>query len=157
MNERLTSASLQQQFDDGFAAARTTEPPLQDVLAIQIAGHPYALRLVEIAGLFVDRPITKLPSRRAGLLGLVGFRNMFAPVFDLAVLLDHATDEVAPRWLVIAAHAPIAFAFAGFDGHLRVPADAIVARASGQRGSEVVRDGDQLRTMITLATLQGGS
>lgn len=153
MSERVSPDELQQAFDGAFAAARTTAPVLHDVLAIQIAGHAYGMRLAEIAGLFVDRPITKLPSRRAGVLGLVGFRNAFAPVFDLAALLGHAPGE-APRWLVIAAHAPVAFAFAGFDGHLRVQAEAFVV---GDTGSEMVRDGHRLRSLITLATVLGGS
>jgi len=155
MSERLSPAALQQQFDDAFAAARTTVPVLQDVLALEIAGHAYAIRLTEIAGLFVDRPITKLPSRHAAVVGLVGFRNAFAPVFDLATLLGHApaSGGAVSRWLVIAAHAPIAFAFSGFTGHLRVPAEAFVA---GEAGSEMLRDRDRLRSLITLATLQGG-
>ena len=151
---RLSPAGLSAHFDESFAAARITAPTLADVLAIEIAGHAYALRLAEIAGVFVDRPITKLPSRRPAVIGLVGFRNTFAPVFDLATLLGHAAGGAAPRWLVIAAYAPIAFAFAGFAGHLRVPAEAFI---TGDSGSEMVRDGERLRSLVTLATLQGGS
>ncbi len=153
-DRRRSPEALHQQFDDSFAAARTIAPTLQDVLAIEIAGHGYAVRLSEIAGMFVDRPITKLPSRHAAVIGLVGFRNAFAPVFDLATLLGHPASGTVPRWLVIAAHAPIAFAFAGFAGHLRLPAEAFVA---GEAGSEMVRDGERLRSLVTLATLQGGS
>ena len=58
------------------------------------------------------------------MLGIAGFRGSILPVYDLRSLLDLSTTE-APRWLVIAAAAPVAFSFEAFEEQIRVPADAI--------------------------------
>ena len=127
MSERLvTAAELRRQFDGEFASKRIVAPVLHDMLAIRVAGHPYAVRLSELAGLYVDRKITPLPARRTDVLGLAGYRSGFVPVFDLARLLGHPAAS-GPRWLVVAARAPIGFAFDQFDGHVRVEAEKIVS------------------------------
>ena len=46
-----------------------------------------------------------------------------------ATLLGHSGTQ-APRWLVIAAAAPVALAFDAFEGHLRASADAILPQQS---------------------------
>jgi purine-binding chemotaxis protein CheW len=124
MPGRWKAEELRREFDGSFALARTASPEHEDILAIQFGGDPHALRLADIAGLFVDRPITPLPSRRPEVLGLAGFRGAILPVFDLAAVLGYTASR-APRWLVVAAAAPIAFAFEALIGHHRVDRRAV--------------------------------
>jgi chemotaxis signal transduction protein len=119
------AADLRREFDRGFA-----EPPLvedfakQDLLAFRLDEQHFALRLAEIAGLFVDKKITPVPGAGEFLLGVAGFRGAIAPVYDLGCLLGLPPGPVS-RWLVIAAAAPVGFAFTAFTGRLRVGAAAI--------------------------------
>lgn len=119
------AALLRQGFDAAFAAP-PTGPAADDIdlLAIAVGGQPYAMRLAGIAGLFSGRRITRMPSRAPALLGLAGFRGAILPVYGLDLLLGHAA--AAPRWLATLAAAPVAIAFEGFEGHLRLGRDAIL-------------------------------
>lgn len=117
---KLNALDLAAEFDGSFALAHREAPVTVDVLAIGVGGDRYALRISDIAGLFADRAITAVPSSRAELLGIAGFRGSIVPVFDLAVLLGY-TSIAAPRWLVIASGTPVALAFEEFAGQLRVP------------------------------------
>lgn len=119
-----SAVELAAAFDDAFAAAQVAPPPQADLLAIGVGGDRFALPLAHVAGMFADRRITKIPSRRADLLGLAAFRGTVLPVFDLAARLGY-TAARAPRWLVLAAAAPLAFAFERFDGHVRLAASDI--------------------------------
>jgi purine-binding chemotaxis protein CheW len=122
------AAALRAEFVRGFAEpGRPRAATGEAFLAIRAGGAPRAIALAEIAGLFVDRRITPVPTSITGLLGLVGLRGAMVPVYDLRVLLGaNPVDE--PRWLVTAAVATVAFAFDGFDGHLRLH-DGDVGRA----------------------------
>ncbi len=132
------AAALRRAFDRSFAEAPSAGPTLmEDLLAIRVAGDPYAVRLAEISGLFADKRVTQLPGPLPELLGIAGFRGMIAPVYDLRALLGHPGGG-APRWLVLAAAMPVALAFDALDGHLRVPREAIVANADPGVRSEVV-------------------
>ncbi|HTT79626.1 MAG TPA: chemotaxis protein CheW [Stellaceae bacterium] len=131
---------LRDAFDRSFAEARRPDPPaIEKLLAIRSGPEPYALRLSEIAGLYADRKITPLPGSVPALLGIAGFRGAIVPVYDLPALLGHRPEEAA-RWLVTAAGAPIAFAFAALDGHLQVAPDAIVAREEAAQPLLYVRE-----------------
>ena len=88
-----------------------------------------------------------MPTPVTGLLGLAGLRGAMVPVYDLRALLGvNPVDE--PRWMVTAAAATVAFAFDGFDGHLRLDPSAI---ARGE--STVVIAGGVTRAVISLAAL----
>ncbi|WP_238013182.1 chemotaxis protein CheW [Dactylosporangium sp. AC04546] len=139
MNALLTQrlADLREAFDRSFA-----EPPRQevaghdDLLAIRAGGQRYALRLSQAAGLFPDRPVTRLPGPLPALLGVAGFRGSIVPVYDLAAVFGGPPPASGPaagaRWLVLAAGAPpVALAFEALDGHLRVPRDRVVEEATG--------------------------
>jgi chemotaxis signal transduction protein len=112
------------------------------------------MRLSEIAGLFADRKITRVPGSKAALLGIAGFRGALVPAYSLRALLGLSGTQ-APRWLAIAAAAPVAFAFDAFEGHLRVSADAIMPRQS--RGEikgfapNFIRADDLARPVIDLS------
>ena len=148
--------TLAAQFDGSFALAHPELQPFVDVIAVQIGGDGYALRISEIAGVFVDQTITHVPTQRTDLLGIAGFRGSIVPVLDLAVILGY-TPPVSPRWLVVAAAERLAFAFEGFDGHLRVPATAISRAPVGTPTQAHVRDiahsADRSLSVIELASL----
>jgi purine-binding chemotaxis protein CheW len=133
-----TALELAEEFDGAFAAAHAVPLPQADLLAVGIAGDRFALRLAQVAGMFADRRITKVPSRRVDLLGLAAFRGTVLPVFDLAVRLGYPATRT-PRWLVLAAAAPVAFAFERFDGHVRL--------AAAEVRDVVVLDGNSIPTI----------
>jgi chemotaxis signal transduction protein len=120
------AAELRQAFDRSFAEPVRLDTTLKDdLLAVRIATQAFAIRLSEISGLFADKKVTPVPGGHAALRGVAGFRGAIVPVYDLQILLGHA-GAAAPRWLVIAAAAPVALAFAAFEGQLRVARDAIL-------------------------------
>ena len=96
-----------------------------------------------------------MPGSAATLLGIAGFRGTIAPVYDLQKILGLGASQ-ASRWLVIAAAAPVAFAFEVFEGQLRVSPSAIRAQAAddtrGFTTSFVETDG-VLRPIIELSSV----
>lgn len=134
-----TAAELRQSFDRSFAVPSTTEiVELEDLLAIGVGNEPFAVRLVDVAGVFADKRITSLPSPVPELVGLAGFRGSVVPVYDLSALLGYPRRE-ATRWLLLVTTpaGPIALAFDRFDGHVRVSPDAIASGAAGERSGHV--------------------
>lgn len=130
------AAELRFAFDRGFAAPlRAGLAERHGFLAIRVGTRAFAIRLSEVAGLFVDRKITRVPGTDAALLGIAGFRGALIPVYGLAALLGESGAS-GPRWLVTAVAAPVAFGFDGFEGHVAVAADAIVP----QQASASMRD-----------------
>jgi chemotaxis signal transduction protein len=151
------AADLRSAFDRAFAVPMQTETVVnKDLLAIRVGGEPYGVRLAEVGGLFVDRPVTHIPATNPSLLGIGGFRGVIIPVHSLPILLGHSTSQPA-RWLVMATAAPIALAFDLFEGHLRVPADAILPQQphAQTRGyaPDFVRSGGIVRPVLHLASL----
>ncbi len=146
------AAALRHAFDAAFAA-----PPeaggaaTEDLLAIRVGGEPHVLRLVEIAGLFVDKTITRVPGGAAALLGIAGFRGAILPAYDLATLLGRPA-RVGARWLVVASAAPVAFAFDAFDGHLRAGRHAIVRQ---EGAGEFLRANGTVRPLVHLPSVLG--
>ena len=150
-------ADLRSAFDRAFAVPVRTETAVnQDLLAIRVCGEAYAVRLCEVSGLFADRPVTHVPAGNPSLLGIGGFRGTIVPVHSLSILLGHLTSQ-PPRWLVMAAAAPIALAFDLFEGHLRVPADDILPQQpqAQTRGHapDFVQSGGVVRPVLQLASL----
>ena len=153
----VQATELARAFDASFAGAPDTETrTFEDVLAIGLGGDPYALRLAHVAGLFPRRTIVPLPSALPELLGLVSLRAVIVPVYDLSALLGGPL-RTEPRWLVLAARAPIALGFDELEGYRRVAPEAIVAAAPGARSSahvlELVRTGAQLRPLVHVPQL----
>jgi chemotaxis signal transduction protein len=151
------AAALRVAFDRGFAEpAQIDTDPTEDFLAIRLGSEPHVLRLNEIAGLFADKKITRVPGRVAALLGIAGFRGAIVPVYDLAALLGHRMSE-APRWLAIAAGVPVAFAVASFEGHLRITRDAVLPQGAGDHARKYVREflraNDLVRAVIHLPAI----
>ena len=132
--------ALRLAFDRSFAEERRRDTPSNEsLLAFDLGAEPYALRLSEIAGIFVDRKITRLPGGATALLGFAGFRGAIVPAYDLHVLLGRAPTET-PRWLALASGAPVALAFETFVGHLQVPREAIMPRDGEEQSQRLIRE-----------------
>jgi chemotaxis signal transduction protein len=152
------AAMLRQVFDQAFAAAPAgTSTPTEAFLAIGAGGDNYALRLVEISGLFVDKKVVPLPSESPDLLGIASFRGALVPVYDLAVLLGYAAKPL-PRWLVLVApQTPVGLAFDRFDGYLNLPrevnAQQTGAENTRQHLAESMSAAGLLRPVVAVASI----
>jgi chemotaxis signal transduction protein len=134
------AALLRDEFDRSFAEPiGTFVPATQDFLALSVDGLGFALRLTEIAGLHVDRKVTRMPSSDPALLGIAGFRGLVLPVYGIGAVLGRPGTSV-PRWLIVARPGAVALAFDGFDGYHRVGADAVGAAPSGGAEQPFIRD-----------------
>jgi chemotaxis signal transduction protein len=157
-----TAATLRRHFDEAFAApAASMAEALEHLLAIRVGSDPFALRLSEIAGLYVGVKVVPVPSPVSQLLGIVGIRGMMVPIYDMAALLRYPL-EANSRWFVLArAPHPVGFAFDTFESHLQV-SQASLAGSNGEgpgtggtvqhmRGT--VRAAGALRPIIHLASM----
>ncbi|HEY1797501.1 MAG TPA: chemotaxis protein CheW [Stellaceae bacterium] len=150
------AASLREAFDRSFSEPlRTGAVVAEEMLGIRLGAEAYALPLSDIAGLFADRKVVPLPGAGTVQLGIVGFRSEIVPVYDLQVLLGHPSTGSA-RWLVLAAAAPVAFAFAAQEGRLSIPPEAIVDQSDGLPGGHVrhlVHMSGSVRRVIDLSSV----
>jgi chemotaxis signal transduction protein len=150
------AAELRAAFDEGFAALPNMEgQKRRDLLAVTLANGSYALELADIAGIYIDKKITRIPSQSVGLLGIAGFRGTILPVYDLAVLLGLPPLE-NPKWIAVAANAGVAIAFETYDGHLRVSQEDAAANESAEGVRRhvryLLRTPDGLRAIINLSS-----
>ncbi len=150
------AVELRRAFDRSFVELQRFEPvATEDFLSIHVGGEPYVLRLTEIAGLFVDKKVTELPTRVAELRGVAAFRGAMVPVYDLAPLLGYSPSK-ATRWMVMAATARVALAFDAFDGHFRFPLAAIASRPESNSQDhirQIVRADGGIRSIIHLPSV----
>jgi chemotaxis signal transduction protein len=140
MIERVDELRLA--FDRSFALAPNTASDariVENLLAVRIGPHPYALRLADVSGLFVDKKVTWLPSPVSELLGIAGLRGTVLPVYDLGMLLG-CPRAAAPRWLLLTAATVVGLAFEGFDGYLSVRRGSIVPEARAEAVDRHVRE-----------------
>jgi purine-binding chemotaxis protein CheW len=159
MMQRLSASGraeqLRQEFDLSF-----TRPTLaadegrEMLLAIRFTTTAAALRLGDISALVANKAITPVPAASGALLGLAAFRGAILPVFDLQNLVLHARS-VASRFLVVAASAPLAFAFEGFEGQVAAASSNIVARHGEGHAfaNDLVTAGTQVRPIIHLPSV----
>lgn len=121
------AAELGEAFDRSFAlppaaAAQDSE----ELVAIGVAGDPYAVRLAEIAGIIAGRRVTPIAAAASHLLGIAGVRGEIVPVFGLASILGHAEAAASARWIILCGgEEPVALAFPRFEGCLRLAKSAI--------------------------------
>jgi chemotaxis signal transduction protein len=139
------ATQLRLAFDRAFAEPANTEMAAREaILAIHVGAESFAIRLSEISGLHADKKITPVPGGSSALIGIAGFRGTIVPVYSLRNLLGIAapqsTDGRPPRWMVVAAAAPIGFAFEGFEAQRRVPHEAIVPKRWRAEHSTYVRE-----------------
>jgi chemotaxis signal transduction protein len=147
--------ALRRAFDRSFADAPRLDADARcDLLAIRVAGDPYALRLAEVAGLFADRVVTPLPTPVPELLGIAGFRAALVPVYDLRALLAYPGTDI-PRWVVTTTgEAAVALAFDQFETHVRVTEGAFATDHSQARCvREVARLADGVRPVLHLPSV----
>ena len=151
------AVALQRDFDESFALpARGLAADRIELLAIQLGGDPHAIRLAEIDGLFADRRITPVPGPVPELCGLASLRGALVPVYDLRLLLGYTPGGPPPRWLVLAAAAPVGLAFDQLDRHAMAAPEDIVAEPAGAGGAarQVVRvQGGTGATLLHLPSL----
>lgn len=150
--------ALRRAFDSAFAAPPATATAgHEDLLCVGVGDDRYAVRLGEVTGLFVDRVITPVPGPFAELVGVAGLRDAIVPVYDLSSLLGYPVPPGTPRWLLSARlEAEIGFLAQEFQGYLRVLPSAFSAVPSDRAREhvrEVVRDGDELVPVLSLASL----
>jgi chemotaxis signal transduction protein len=133
------AVALREAFDRSFADLPRFDSTLkEDLVAIRIGDDVFAIRLSEISGLYANKKVTRVPGGDPALLGIAVFRSAILPVYSVATLLGHAAKAL-PRWLVIAAAAPIALAFDAFEHHLRVPSETIRPREASVESRPFVR------------------
>jgi len=145
------AARLRREFDGGFARPfATAGSDGVELLAIRVAGHGYAIRLAEIAGLFADRTVTPVPGPLPELRGLANLRGALVPVYDLGLLLGHPAGD-APRWLALATARRVALAFDGLDGHTVAAPDAIAMEpGEGRALRQIVHRADGAGQLLLL-------
>lgn len=156
--ERDRVAELRQAFDRSFADAPSLDvTAFEDLLDVRFGTAQYALRVREISGLIADVRITPVSTPISELLGIAGIRGSILPVYDLGAMLGHPA-EATPRWMAVAAgDAPVGLAFARFERHLRVRADAIVAGGRSDVAPRHLREVVQLeagaRPIVSVASV----
>ncbi len=93
-----------------------------------------------------------MPTTAAELLGVIAVRGTIVPVYDLRVLLG-IPPRGAPRWTVLApSTGPVAaFAFDGFDGHLRITTAPVVAADTGRFLRGIVAHDGRAHPVVDLA------
>jgi chemotaxis signal transduction protein len=134
------AAVLRGGFHRSFAEPAEIDTAVEEnLLTIRVGDDVFAIRLPEISGLHAGKTVTRVPGATPALAGIVGFRGTILPVYSLAVLLGFPATAT-PRWLVIAAAAPVALAFDAFEHHLRVAPDAIRPRDVSAKDQPFVRD-----------------
>jgi purine-binding chemotaxis protein CheW len=134
-----SAATLRDDFDRSFALPLAPSSPITtDLLAIRLAGRPFALFTRELGGVAVGRRVMPVPSPDPALAGLVGVRGMVVGLFDLGVLFGLRAYASAGRWVALAASGVrLAFAFDELEGHVRV--ESSVLRDAGNERSDFVR------------------
>lgn len=151
---------LRHAFDRAYAlplSSQVTEQ-FEDLLAIRVAGDPYAIRVREISGLASNRRIVALPSPVSESLGIAGIRGGFLPVYSLSVLLGYSRDANQARWLALCgSEEPVGLAFSDFEEYLRVPLAQICPAQQKDMASDhvkhVVRAGDMLRAVVSIPNI----
>jgi chemotaxis signal transduction protein len=153
----LTARDMRRSFDESFAAPPRPELDAPEhLLALQVAGANFAVRLCEIHAL-IDRKarILPVPSSLPDLLGLTGIRGTVVPVFSLAALLGFAREPREPAWLLHCGtrQAPLALGFEFFAGYLQAARSEICPIAEAERARYVthsVRHGGLLHAIIAI-------
>jgi len=142
------AAQLRREFDGRFAAPRAKEVVQRvSLLTIRVGGDPFAVRLGEIQGVFCDRTIAPVPGPLAELLGVAAFRGSVVPVYDLRRFLGYEAGG-SPRWMIVAAGAPVALAFDVLERYLSAPSHAVVEH--GGSGREHLRGALQAEGLTRL-------
>jgi len=153
-----TAAELRRAFDGSFAApSEPVSQEVEDLLAIGVAGSPYAIHLRDIAAIVTRRTIVPVPAAAPSLLGVAGIRGDIVPVFGLASLLGYEDAADGPPWLVLCRAEPVALGFADLQGYLRLPRSALLteksAAVSDQYVNEIATTNAGVRAVIGISLI----
>lgn len=148
---------LRRAFDEAFAAPVVDQPEdSATLIAIRVAGQPFALRATEIAALAKRGRIVPAPSRVAELLGLAGIRGELVPVYDLAALLGLSRNG-EPQWLALThQEAQLALAFDTIESLVEIRETDLFTDDTCPSGSHVlqlVRIGAETRAVVDIAAV----
>ncbi|WP_141733882.1 chemotaxis protein CheW [Oligoflexus tunisiensis] len=164
MNTELFSPEriqeMRQTFDDAFARPHSElHDQSEDILAIRIAGDPYAIKIREIIGLVNRKKVIPFPSPVPELLGFAGIRGDIVPVYSLAALLGYSPEADPSGWLILckAEAALLALTFHHFEGHFRLSLPKIqtadVERSGRKYVSNIAHVQGEAHTLINLPSL----
>jgi purine-binding chemotaxis protein CheW len=149
--------AMRAEFDHAFVEPLVLQrPERDDLLAIQISGRDYAVRITEIFGLHENRRMVPVPSALPELLGLAAFRGLLAPVYDLALLLGFGA-LARPRYMLLSREPHrVALAFDTVTAHLRVPrVESFAQTEQAERGHVMgaSEHGGVLYPILSIASL----
>ncbi len=153
-------AEMRRLFDQSFAApVQAHVQEREQMLAITVAGEPFAVRVIEVAGVTANKgKVVPVPSSVPELLGVTGVRGTVVPVFSLAALLGFPSGNSQPHWLLLCGdkRVALALAFDQLEGLFEVLGTEVYARdaASVRRYvNETARHGARLRGVVSAARL----
>jgi chemotaxis signal transduction protein len=157
-SSKTSAAEMRAEFDRMYALPSLFQQTsnTEDLLAIHLSGHSYAIKVREIAGFTNNRRPVALPSSVPELLGVASIRGELVPVYSLAALLDGNRDTEEVRWLVLCrADEPLGLAFADFGGYLQVPLSEIYAARHLARPSicEVAHSAGLVHSVISIPAI----
>lgn len=165
MNELETDWSskaqeLRRSFDRSFATPRCAlKKPSSHLLLILVSGRRYALRVVDLLGLYLGRKITPLPATDPALLGIVGIRGQLIPTYSLAALLNCAAGSGEHRSMVLCGESKltVGLAFDQFIGSTKVSESDLCAASAAERLpvhiSQVARTVPEMCYVISTASI----
>jgi chemotaxis signal transduction protein len=150
------AAEMRMAFDQTYAVAPASQAvePIEDLLAIRLGGHPYALRTTEVSAFVRSPKVVALPSLILELEGVAGIRGGIVPVYSLSALLGCGREE-QQRWCVLCgSEEPVAFAFSDFEGYIRAGRSQIYAASqddlTGELVQQVIRTPEIIRPIVSL-------
>lgn len=125
-------ARMRWEFDQLFAAPELPPAPeSDDFLAIRTGGHPFALRVSELAWMESHRKVVALPSSHPSLLGLVNARGQLVPVHALELLLGLPATPAPKPWIAIHDRStPFGLAFEVLGRYIRIPRAEVLGNSS---------------------------
>ena len=135
-------AAMRAEFERAFAEPRRAErEEPESLVAVRIAGAPYAFRIKELTGIAVGRRVVKLPSDVPAMVGLAGVQGRLVPVWSLAALMGIPSTEQQNQWIALCGQADqVGLAFEKIDGYLQVSPASIVPFVAQDTSRELVKE-----------------
>lgn len=155
-----TALEFRKAFDKGYALPppALASEQMESLLAIRLAGDPYAIRVSQITGLVADKKVIVVPSPIPWLLGMAGIRGTLVPVYSLASVVCNDRDMGHARWLAVyEREEPVGLAFSDFEGYLKVLSTQICPagqnHAIREHVQDAVRTGEVVRAIVNIPSV----
>lgn len=152
-------AEMRTAFDQTYAIPPSIQSvgQIEDLLAIRLAGNPYALRTAEISAFARIPKMVTVPSPSPELEGLAGIRGAVVPIYSLAALFGSDREQQV-RWCVwCGSEELIGFAFGQFEGFVRASRSQIYSPQQEDLTCEhiksVFRTDETVRPVVNLSSL----